>query len=291
MDTRFLKSLLAVIETGSIAAAARKENLTAAAVSQRIKALENTLDCQLLTRIGHTAKPTDDCLRILPRLKKVALEVEKIWYDLDATGLSGKLNIGVVSSVLSDLLPRSIQYLAIHTPNLLLKIVPGSSQELYQKLIAQQLDLAIVISPTFELPKVVSEQRLFSEPLCLISYAKYASVEHALNNNLYIQYDKHSWGGAIAYRYVEQIKKSYDFKVNTLCEIDSLESIVLMVKQNMGVSLIPNWEGLDSLAPTVEKIEITESIYARNITLLSHRQSGKDKLIAAFEQALWQSIM
>lgn len=289
MDTRFIKSLISVIETGSIAAAARKENLTAAAVSQRVKALENTLDCSLLTRSGHSAKPTSECLSILPRLKAVASEVEQISDDLDTSGLSGVLNVGVVSSVLSGLLPRCIQYLAIHTPNLLLKIVPGSSQELYQKLIDRQLDLAIVISPAFKLPKVIQQRTLFSEPLILISHEPFSCVEKALSQQPFVQYDKQSWGGSIAYQYLQDQKLAA--KVKTLCEIDSLETIVLMVQQNMGVSLIPCWEGLHTMAPTLQKLEITEYGYHRDISFLSHRQAGKDKLLAAFEQAITQSIL
>ncbi|WP_305417582.1 LysR family transcriptional regulator [Photobacterium leiognathi] len=40
MDTRFLETLITVVEQGSIAAAAREQLLTPAAVSQRIQSLE-----------------------------------------------------------------------------------------------------------------------------------------------------------------------------------------------------------------------------------------------------------
>jgi len=40
MDTRFLESFVMVIEHGSVAAAARRLNLTDAAVTQRVRALE-----------------------------------------------------------------------------------------------------------------------------------------------------------------------------------------------------------------------------------------------------------
>ncbi len=289
MDTRFLQSLISVIETGSIAAAARKENVTAAAISQRIQTLETLLETRLLSRTGHTARPTDDCLRILPRLNKIIFEVEQIRHDLDDTGLSGVLNMGVVSSTLIGLLPRTIQYLALHTPNLLLKIVPGSSQDLYQALLDKRLDLAIVVAPRFELPKVLKRHDLFSEPLCLISYDEHPSIDVALKNRPYIQYDKGSWGGVIANQYLDSLIVKKGFAVNLLCDIDSLESIVLMVKQNMGVSIIPKWEGLNSMAPELHTIDIME--YQREMTLLSHRQAGKDKLLSAFDIAITQSIV
>ncbi|MBN3728046.1 LysR family transcriptional regulator, partial [Burkholderia sp. Ac-20379] len=50
METRYLKSLLAVVDSGSIADAARVEHLTAAAIGQRVQALERELGFALLSR-------------------------------------------------------------------------------------------------------------------------------------------------------------------------------------------------------------------------------------------------
>jgi len=85
LDIRFISSLIKVVDTGSIAAAARNQMLTSAAVSQRIKALEIAMGCQLLSREGHSAKPTAECLKVLPRLKRIIKEVDALQGDLDAT--------------------------------------------------------------------------------------------------------------------------------------------------------------------------------------------------------------
>ncbi|TMN88925.1 LysR family transcriptional regulator, partial [Pseudoalteromonas sp. S558] len=117
MDIRFISSLIEVVDTGSIAAAARNQMLTPAAVSQRIKALENSLACKLLNRAGHSATPTSECLKILPRLKRLVSEVDALQSDLDETGLSGELKLGAISTVLTGLLPSTIQYLTTSAPN------------------------------------------------------------------------------------------------------------------------------------------------------------------------------
>ena len=57
MDTRFLETFVQVVETGSIAGAARNMNLTAASVSQRLKSLEGSLGSRLIVRSGRTVKP------------------------------------------------------------------------------------------------------------------------------------------------------------------------------------------------------------------------------------------
>ncbi len=58
MDLRFLKSFVMVLESGSIADAARRLDLAPTTVAQQIRALETDLGSQLLTRVGRTVKPT-----------------------------------------------------------------------------------------------------------------------------------------------------------------------------------------------------------------------------------------
>ncbi|MCJ8298755.1 MAG: LysR family transcriptional regulator [Pseudomonadales bacterium] len=282
MDTRFLHSLIVVIETGSIAAAARRQNLTAAAVSQRVKSLENSLGCDLLSRTGHSAKATQACLRILPRLKRIADEVSGIATDLDNQQPCGELRIGVISTLLSGLLPRCVQYLAGSAPKLLLQIVPGTSKDLYQQLQQQQIDLAILVQPPFKPAKVLKSEFLFAEPLALISLQPSSAINNSISSQPFIAYDKSAWGGAIANSYL------IDQQINVapLCEIDSLESIALMVKLGMGVSLVPHWQGLQDLANNLYISPIDEAKYHRNIQLLTHRQSGREQLIAEFKRAL-----
>ena len=282
MDTRFLQSLISVIETGSIAAAARAQNLTAAAVSQRIKALENSLQTTLLRRSGHSAKPTDACLRLLPRLKHIIAEVSLLNSDLDPSGLTGELRVGVISSLLSSLIPHCVGHLSEHTPGLLLQIVPGTSKDLYQLLLAQKIDVAIVVEPPFKTAKTLTQQHLIAQPLCFISGKPFTDIATALNSQAFIQYDQQAWGGAIAKRYL--VDKQ--FSVRTLCEIDALETICLMVASTMGVSLIPHWQGMSQISPKLHLGPISDVGYQRNLCILSHRHSDKQRLTSALQQTL-----
>jgi DNA-binding transcriptional LysR family regulator len=282
METKFLGSLVAVIETGSIAGAARKQKLTAAAISQRVKVLENTFNCQLLTRVGHSAKPTENCLKILPRLLKIEALVAQIDSDLDTTGLTGTLKVGVISSVLSGCLPDCIAHLSTSAPNLTLQIVPGTSAQLYQQLQLRTIDVAILVQPAFQLPKVIQEQLLFCEPLLLISQQPIKELEQAIQQQPFIQYDRQAWGGSIAHQFLAD----HDLTPNVLCEIDALETIAFMVSKNMGTALVPKWEGLSNLLATLHYQAIEDKKYQRCISILSHRQSPKQTLIAEFKRVI-----
>jgi DNA-binding transcriptional LysR family regulator len=81
LDIRFLESLIAVVEGGSISAAARMQGLTATAISQRIRALEAEFGADLLIRAGHKATPTKACLNLLPRVRDLILEAAMLKRD------------------------------------------------------------------------------------------------------------------------------------------------------------------------------------------------------------------
>jgi LysR family transcriptional regulator (chromosome initiation inhibitor) len=72
LDARQLEALAAVVEQGSFGAAAQALNLTLAAVSLRIKALEAALGQRLLVR-GKTVRPTVAGQALLAHVKQVRL--------------------------------------------------------------------------------------------------------------------------------------------------------------------------------------------------------------------------
>ncbi|PHQ99024.1 MAG: hypothetical protein COB39_06070 [Marinosulfonomonas sp.] len=70
MDLRFLKSLVNVVDEGSIAAAAQREGITASEISQRLQALEAELQVKLLLRSGRNVRPTPACFGLLPQIRR-----------------------------------------------------------------------------------------------------------------------------------------------------------------------------------------------------------------------------
>ncbi|MHC8302959.1 LysR family transcriptional regulator [Pseudomonas sp. ZS1P83] len=242
MDVRFLKSLVAVVETGSIAAAARRENRTAAAISQRIQALERTLGCTLLLRTAHAARPSDQCLLLMPKIRAIVQQAQELQNDLNHDGLAGEVKIGAISTALTGVLPKLIERMALSAPELKLKITPGDSRSLYEKVLTGELDAAILVRPPFQPPKALALIVLKHEPLILIAPATHAGqrLEALVRERPFIRYDARSWGGQIAQRYLDE----QAIEPNVLCELDALETIVMLVAQGMGVSLVPQWAGM-----------------------------------------------
>ncbi|WP_438869875.1 LysR family transcriptional regulator [Pseudomonas sp. L1(2025)] len=265
MDVRFLRSLVAVVESGSIAAAARHENRTAAAISQRIKALERTLGCTLLVRTAHAISPSDQCLLLLPKILAVIEQARELQEDLSQDGLSGEIKVGAISTALTGVLPQVIERLALSAPKLRLKITPGDSKSLYEKLLTQELDAVLLVRPPFPTPKAVTRVLLRAEPLVLIAPAAYEAqtAEALLGEHPFIRYDARSWGGQIAQRFLDE----HSFEPQVLCELDALETIVMLVAQGMGVSLVPQWAGMPLGKLRVLPVD-DEQRYARELVAM-----------------------
>ena len=286
MDIRYLKSLVTVVNCGSIANAARSEGLTAAAISQRMLVLERQLGFELLSRIGHTARPTEACLGLLPRIQRIIREAALLAGDADAGGLTGPLRIGAISTVLTGLLPSTLRALTQSAPSLKPVIVPGTSRSLYQALQSGELDAAILVAPPFELPKVFHRVSLRKEPLVFLSKEKSPqSIPAQLLKYPYIRYDPDSWGG----RHAEHYLADNALMPTPLVDLDALETIAMLVAEGLGVSLVPYWSGFEQWGHMCAVEPVGSDRYDREIVLISHAQTQRPKMLCALSEALLTS--
>ena len=94
MDTRFLESFITVVDGGSIAAAARRLNLTPAAVAQRLRALESEIGARLVIRSGRAVRPTDAGTAILAHARSLLSNVRDLQSIAMNDTLAGELRLG-----------------------------------------------------------------------------------------------------------------------------------------------------------------------------------------------------
>jgi DNA-binding transcriptional LysR family regulator len=283
LDTRFLQSLIAVVDSGSIADAARVEHLTAAAVGQRVQALERELGFALLSRHGHTASPTEACLALMPRARRLVREASLLHGDADRDGLSGRFKIGAISTALTGMLPAALREFTQRAPRARLVIVPGTSKSLFQSLQAGDLDAAIVVEPPFALPKTMRAIRLRAEPLLLLAEKDArGSAAKLLGARPYIRYDPNAWGG----RYAAAWLADHGIEPTVLCDLDALEAIAMLVTDGMGVGLVPQWPGIERFAGDCRVTPLSGAAYQREIVLLANTDADRPNMLDILAKAL-----
>lgn len=245
MDTRYLQTLLHVVDGGSLAEAARRQNLTAAAVGQRLKVLENELGESLVSRAGATVRPTLACTRIIPRLRSIIAETALLTSDIAEDGFAGPYRLGVISTALADHVTSLVEHLNAVAPNVELVITPGSSARLFELLTRSELDAAFIVEPSFQLPKSMTVNIVETQPFAWITPIETTSQELPL-----ILYDRSSWGGEIAWRWIDKNVKS----PNILCEMDAPETVASLVSNGVGRAILPIWKGLSKTGGIETKV-------------------------------------
>ncbi|AGT08548.1 LysR family transcriptional regulator [Paracoccus aminophilus] len=239
MDLRFLESFVEVVECGSLAAAARRLNLTPAAIAQRLRGLERELGQALITRVGRTVRPTASGLAVLPFARRLLADA----HDLRAIAAhdtpAGELRLGSTATALTGLLPRVIPHLRARWPQVEFFVRPGSSIDHFHAVLTGELDAALIVRPPVPVPKALSWLTLRDEPLVLILPEEMVgnSASEILREAPFIRYDRNQWGGQIVERYLRTNRlKTHDF-----LELDALDAIAALVSRGAGVSIVPDW--------------------------------------------------
>ena len=267
MDTKFIHTLISVVRTGSFAGAARSENLTPAAVSQRVRSLEAELGETLIVRSGQRVTATPACLSILGRMRHIVNEVDKIAGDLDATGLNGRLRLGAISTALGDRVPGILSRFAKQAPMTELSITPGTSEGLFAMLDNEEIDAALIAAPPFKIPKAIQVIEIERQPFILIAQAQdQRTDEQIINDDKVLVYDPKSWGGRLVTPWIaERVRPG-----QILCELDALEAIATAIGQGIGCAIVPDWPGLSSIE-TIRRITLKDMTCQRKI-VLAHRR-------------------
>lgn len=239
MDTKFLESFLIVAECGSVAEAARRLNMTPAAVAQRIRALEVELGQELVSRVGRTVRPTAAGLAVQchgPALVRGARDLCAIAAgDLP----SGQLRLGATATAMTGLIPHITASLSERFRQIDYFLQPGSSVNLYHAVLSGELDAALIIEPQFPIPKAFGWSTIRREPLVLLASAdlEINDFHLTLTEQPFIRYDRNQWGGQIVDRYLRR----HSINVREWAELDALDAIAALVDRGLGVALVPDW--------------------------------------------------
>src|ERR1700742_1635795 len=103
MDVAFLANLLLVVDSGSMAEAARRIGVTPAAVAQQVQALERELGVELLVRSGRAVTPTEAGHRVIERARGLVRECAELKAFALAGEAAGELSIGTITTALLSL--------------------------------------------------------------------------------------------------------------------------------------------------------------------------------------------
>jgi DNA-binding transcriptional LysR family regulator len=277
METRFLETLLLVAEQGSLAEAARLLGITPAAVTQRVKALEDEIGTPLLVRSGRRVKPTEAGHSILSHAAQVLSEVQRL-RTIALTDLPmGELRIGAISTALTGILPPGLKRMRRHMPKVEFFVRHGPSAELYRALCEGKLDLALVVRPPFGLPKSLDSNLIRTDQFVLLASFenRHLDARELLATQPFIRYDRNNWGGRLVQTWLDHQK------IDPLdwIELDQLEAIAVMVSNGLGISILPDWAPPWPAGVRVTRLPLPGPPLVRHIDAIWARDSPTSRLV------------
>jgi DNA-binding transcriptional LysR family regulator len=281
LETRFLKTFLSVVDSNSIAAAARKENLTPSAVVQRLKALEEEIGAALVQRAGHSMRATEAGLAILDTARRLVEAAESMPGLANQNEEVGTIRVGVIHSMITGLLPDILSSMMAGRPGIQVEVLPGQSSDIYVKLGKGSLDAAIIVEPPFAIPKTLAWHELRKDPLIVLTSTSESENDPLalLKQAPFIRYDRKHWGGRPGDLYLRRIRLNPKEKY----ELDSLEAIAVLVNRGLGISLVPDW-----LPPWPENLSLRKlplkDAPSRGVGIMFPRLSSNERLVRAFAE-------
>jgi len=277
MDTRFLETFLSVVDNGSIAAAARRLGVTPAAVSQRIRALEDELGFPLFLRSGRTVSMTEAGASIVNRSREFILQIRDLKVSTGKNALAGELRLGAISTALTGFLPELLSRLVTIHPGVDVRIEPGSSVTLYQQVLSGELDAAVIVEPHFNLPKTCDWKLLYEEPMVLLkpAFMRGDDVRALLTEQPFIRYDRNTWGGLAVAQYLREA----DIRPHERFELDSLDAIAVLVSRGLGVALVPDWPAPWPTGLSITKLPVEDDRFNRHVGLIWSRSSSRLRFV------------
>lgn len=284
---RELKTLVAVAQYGTFAAAGLQVGLTQAAVSAQMKRLEETLGIVLFERSGRTAVLTQRGEETLLQAQSLLALYATLGVSPSGQGAGSRVTIGAIASIQRTVLPDIVARFHQQFAECRTRIVPGLSMDLMNQVDAGELDMAVIIRPPFSLHSDLRWTPLAHEPFRLLVPQELAGDcwRTLLTQHPFVRYDRASFGG----RQVDRFLRDNHCQVNDLCELDELEAIVKLVSNAVGVALVPQPIALKRWPQTVRAISLEAHTFHRDIGLV-HRATGHlSEAARGFAQLLAES--
>ncbi|MDN3922110.1 LysR family transcriptional regulator [Roseateles violae] len=279
METSYLDTFVLVVESGSMSEAARRLELTPAAVAHQLKLLEQELGTRLLVRAGRTVVPTEAGHRLVDKATTILLDLRNIKAAINDEAATGELKLGAINTALHSLMPEVLAGFVKVYPEARVDIRSALSVDLYDAVSRGELDAAICLHPPFALPKTMCWEQLCEEPLVVMAPAKWGQRDaHALlRDEPFIRFNRHLGGGKQADAYLRKA----GITPHERFELSSLPAIAMLVDRGLGVSLAPDasvpwWRGL-----RVARLIVADQTYRRRFGIIWPRASVRTRLISA----------
>ena len=229
---------VAIVERGSLAAAAQQLNLSPSAVSHALAAFEQSLGFSLFIRGRTGVRLTAGGEELLLTVREVLQANEKLRQHVaQLQGLeTGTVTIGTISSVSVMWMPSIIRSFKERFPRIKVVIEQGGYDDVTDGILKNRVDLGFVTSPSAPGLELMP---LYADPLLCITpqgfeplNKAYMTVAELSKTNVVMQ--REDCG-----KDLHQLLNTHKVVVRACAKAVDDAAIIAMVESGLGVSVIP----------------------------------------------------
>ncbi len=273
-----LRYLIALDKVQHFGRAAKLCFVSQSAFSIAIKELESILDCHLVDRTNKSVTITAIGQEIVSQARLCLRDIEYLveMASENKTLLSGKLTLGIIPTIAPFLLPKVLPKLRKELPKLQLYLREGLTAQLYDKLMAGDIDVILLAMP-YDL-KNTEHKILFKDRFKLACRKNSSLVDpenyklNKLNSDSVILLDE---GHCLRDHALTACRLSRQDKINQF-SASSLSTLIQMVDSDLGITYLPEMAEYSGLlkGTQVKMYPLKENSY-REIALLWRKGTAR----------------
>lgn len=274
MNFKQFEYVLALSRQRHFGRAAEECAISQATLSEMIKRLEEEIGYQLFDRSSYPIKPTKEGLVFAEKAEEILkLRRQMLISSPNEDGpLTGSLRIGIIPTVINQMVPDVMKSFIETHPKLKLSLEEIPTEEILKRLSADRLDLGIVSTP---LPKgsiEVEEEILYYEAMLVYglddSAKDFIKREELKQAEVWLLEDKHCFRNqsmnVCGIGSKQKGLNQFDFKGN------SFESLIRLSEEFGGYTLIPELFAKSLSEKRRSRVrEIKQPTPVREISLIS----------------------
>lgn len=270
--------------------------ITQPTLSMQIKKLEEDLEIIIFDRSKQPLIPTDVGARIIEQARVVLTqsgEINNIVQE-HKNEVSGMLRIGIIPTLAPYLLPVFVGNYKRKYPNIIIKVVEATTENIIKLLHKDLIDVGILVTP-------LNEDKILEKPVLYEEMLIYANSGHKLHSKkeilvkdiatpeLWLLSDGHCFRDQVINlcSYLGTTDSNLPFNF----EAGSLETLMNIIDREGGITLIPELAKVNMSQKRAYNVEhFTEIKPLREVSLVYSRHFAKHKLIALLWKEMRESI-
>jgi LysR family malonate utilization transcriptional regulator len=238
---RKLEILLVFMETGNLARAAERLDISTVSVHRALHSLEAGVRCALFRHEGRNLHPTD-AARVLAEVAREALRVmsDGIRSTRETAGYSSdRLRIGSRYSLTSRTVPTIVMGMKVRKPEVHLELVLGSNAELLQRLRDGTVDAVLMGQP--EGAADVESELLFEDGIFFAAPtgSAYAHLPEIDLSSCAAEPFVSLGEGFVTYTGFQEAFRIAGFTPNVVMQTGDIFSLMNLVSGGVGYTLLP----------------------------------------------------